>query len=68
MVILLQMIILLVFSAYDASPGPTPYHTPDSTPYHTPGIIPKSLPNTPKLGASNLKPTTTDLFYDANDF
>ena len=53
---------------YDASPGPTPYHTPDTTPYHTPGIIPKSLPATPKMVSSKLKPTTTDIFYDANDF
>jgi len=44
------------------------YYTPDSTPYMTPNLIPKSLPNTPKMGASNLKPTTTDIFYDANDF
>lgn len=60
MVILLQMIILLVSSAYDASPGPTPYHTP--------GIIPKSLPNTPKLGASNLKPTTTVTYFEGDEF
>jgi hypothetical protein len=37
---------------YDAPLAPTPDMTPN--------LIPKSLPNTPKLGASNLKPTTTD--------
>jgi hypothetical protein len=36
--------------------------------YRTPGIMPKSLPATPNTVSSNLKPSSTDNFFDANDF